>query len=52
VKSVHLKLEDDVYEGIWKLINRRYVSPFRKFQKVVNELLREALENHKDELES
>lgn len=51
MKKVHLKLEDDVYEGIWKIVKKRYVSPVRKFHVVLNEALREYIENHKDELE-
>ena len=49
MKRVHLKLEDDVYEGIWEIVKKRYVSPIRKFHIVVNEALKEYIEKHKSE---
>jgi len=48
---IHTKLDDDVYDGIWKIVKKRYVSPLGKFHLVVNEALREYLREHKHELE-
>ena len=44
MKKVHIKLEDDVYEGIWEIVKKRYVSPIRKFHVVVNESLHRYIE--------
>lgn len=51
MKKVHLILEEEVYEGIWAIVKKRYVSPIRKFHLVINEALKEYIERHKDELE-
>jgi len=46
---VHTKLEDDVYEGIWEIVKKRFVSPLQKFHVIVNEALREYIEKHREE---
>lgn len=48
MKKVHLMLEEDVYEGIWDIVKKRYVSPVKKFHVVVNEALREYIEKNKE----
>jgi hypothetical protein len=50
-KKIHLFLEEELYNKIWEIVKKRYVSPTRKFYLVVNEALREYIENHKQELE-
>lgn len=52
MKRVHIILSDEVYEGIWNIVKKRYVSPIRKFQLVVNEALMEFIEKHKDEVQA
>ena len=51
MKKVHVLLEDEVYEKIWKIVKKRYISPLKKYHIVINEALKEYLENHKQELE-
>jgi len=51
MRKVHIILEDDVYEGIWEIVKKRYISPIRKFHIVINEALREYIEKCKEELE-
>jgi len=51
MKKIHILLEDDVYEGIWEIVKRRFTSPTRKFHIIVNEALREYLQKHREELE-
>jgi hypothetical protein len=50
-KKIHLYLEEEIYEKIWEIVKKRYVSPTRKFYLVVNEALREYIEKHRQELE-
>jgi hypothetical protein len=42
-------LEEDVYEGIWNIVKKRFVSPVKKFHIVINEALREYIKEHKDD---
>jgi hypothetical protein len=50
-KKIHLYLEEELYNKVWEIVKKRYVSPTRKFYLVVNEALREYITNHKQELE-
>jgi len=48
-KKVHVILDDDVYEQIWEIVKRRYVSPVKKLHIVINEALREYIEKWRAE---
>jgi|GEM_PF-6490672 len=50
-KKIHLYVEEELYNKIWTIVKKRFVSPTRKFYIIVNEALREYVENHKHELE-
>jgi len=51
MKQVHLRLDEDVYVDIWKIVKNRYINPVKKLHIVVNEALREYIEKHKNEIE-
>jgi hypothetical protein len=48
--KVHVIVERELYRGIWEIVKKRYESPTRKFHIIINEALREYLENHRHEL--
>jgi len=47
----HVLIEEDLYAAIWEYIKKKYEIPTRKFTMVLNQALREFLENHKDDME-
>jgi len=50
LQMIHTRLKNEIFEGIWAIVKKRYVSPIKKFHIVVNEALREYIEEHKQEL--
>jgi metal-responsive CopG/Arc/MetJ family transcriptional regulator len=46
----NITIEKDLYEKLWEIVKKRYVSPARKFHIIVNEAFREYIERHKDEI--
>jgi len=51
LQMVHTRIHDQIFEGIWTIVKRRYVSPIKKFHISLNEALAEYIERHKEELE-
>jgi len=45
----HLIIDRDVQEGIWEIVKKRYVNPYKKLHIVVNEALREYIAKHREE---
>jgi predicted DNA-binding protein len=43
---IHVKMEREIYERLWQLVKKRYTIPTKKFYLVVNEALREYIEDH------
>jgi len=44
--KVHLLIDRDLYEAIWKIVKKRFVIPTKKLHIVVNEALREYVDKH------
>jgi len=44
--KVHWNVERELYEGIWRIVKKRFPVPTRKLHIVVNEALREYIEKH------
>jgi hypothetical protein len=49
VVKTNIMIEKDLYEKLWKITTKRFISPARKFHLIINEALREYVEKHKDE---
>jgi len=43
-RLVHVKIEEELYQKLWKLAIKRYVIPTKKLHLVLNEALRKGIE--------
>ncbi len=50
-RSVHIKIDDDLYREVWKLVSEKYDNPSRSFHLIVDKALRMYLKKVKKKKE-